>query len=754
MLLFQIRLFLRIIAKSKEAYFLKIISLAVAFACSTLILLFSIHEFGYDRFHQEHDQIYRVLQRNNNETFIGNRFSNKIPHDVFNTLKDKSGEECVPARVQLIGQVNGWTSHHTFRDAKFYAADTSIVSIFSFDIVNGSLKEFREKEGTLILSARTSQMYFGTPQSAGKKLHLYTWGDTLVFTVAAVYKDYPTNSHEEFNSFIRLDSATLQSLHFDSQHTGVYVKVQRGSKAQVEDRLSHRPFANDLTYRIQPIADIYFGPRVAGEDAKHGDQYSILILICIAALILFLSLTSFVNLTTLTLPDRSKELAIKKLAGTSQTQLTFNFAKESIGVVSISLFLGVAVLLFISGWMNTILSIDIVALLGQANVQLVMILILLFLIVAIAPLFMTPRFTRATPNRLLSTETITFPKFKKTIMLLQLGISIFLIVSSMVIKRQINYSLLKEPGRNYDQIVYVSYPKGLTQEGLASMRQEWKKSNANVVDLMATSQLPDRVSSKELHSPFYFVSVDRGFKDFFGLEMRQGNWFGANDRDTMTVVINERGSAIRGQQNGQVVGVFKDLSGQFNQPEKPLKLYVSSHVNYNYLCIRILEVDIRRTVRFLENYFGQDGRPASVQFLDKHFEEWLKYQDKLNALSQLLAIISGVLSCFAIYGLSISIVRDKLKQIAIHKLCGASIFSLTRLLVKEFTNQMLWAILIFGPLTYISLKEVLRNFVFTTNFSWLDPVVPLAYCLIVITLLCGFQTLSLNRADLTSALKR
>ncbi len=754
MLLFQIRLFLRIIAKSKEAYFLKIISLAVAFACSTLILLFSIHEFGYDRFHQKHDLIYRVLQRNNNETFIGNRFSNKIPHDVFNTLKYKSDEECVPARVQLMGQVNGWTSHRTFRDAKFYAADTSIVSIFSFDIVNGSLKEFREKEQTMILSVGASQTYFGTPQSVGKKLHLYTWGDTLVFTVAAVYKDYPANSHEEFNSFIRLDSATLQSLHFDSQHTGVYVKVQRGSKAQVEDRLNHLPFANDLTYRMQPIADIYFGPRVAGEDAKHGDQYSILILICIAALILFLSLTSYVNLTTLTLPDRSKELAIKKLAGTSQTQLTFNFAKESIGVVSISLFLGVAVLLFISGWMDSILSIDIVALLGQANVQLVMILILLFLLVAIAPLFMTPRFTRATPNRLLSTETITFPKFKKTIMLLQLGISIFLIVSSMVIKRQINYSLLKEPGRNYDQIVYVSYPKGLTQEGLASMRQEWKKSNANVVDLMATSQLPDRVSSKELHSPFYFVSVDRGFKDFFGLEMRQGNWFGANDRDTMTVVINERGNAIRGQQNGQVVGVFKDLSGQFNQPEKPLKLYVSSHVNYNYLCIRILEVDIRRTVRFLEDYFGQDGRPASVQFLDKHFEEWLKYQDKLNALSQLLAIISGVLSCFAIYGLSISIVRDKLKQIAIHKLCGASIFSLTRLLVKEFANQMLWAILIFGPLTYISLKEVLRNFVFTTNFSWLDPVVPLAYCLIVITLLCGFQTLSLNRADLTSALKR
>jgi putative ABC transport system permease protein len=441
------------------------------------------------------------------------------------------------------------------------------------------------------------------------------------------------------------------------------------------------------------------------------------------------------------------------LAGTSQTSLTINFAKESVLVVGMSLILGVLILAFISNWIKTILSVDIVSLFLQGDLQLVLILMVLFLIIAIAPLFMTLRFTQATPNRLLSTETITFPRFKRTIMFLQLGLSIFLIVASMVIKRQINYSLIKEPGRNYDQIVYVNYPKDLTNEGLASMRLAWKKINANVVDLMATSQLPDRVSSKELNSEFYFVSVDRGFKDFFELEMVRGNWFKANDGDSI-IVVNEQGNARLKNNSGNVIGVFKDLSGQFNQPEKPLKINVSSYSNYNYLCIRILEVDIRRTVQFLEKYFEQDGQKATVSFLNKRFEEWLKYQDKLNALSEILAIISGLLSCFAIYGLSISIVRDKLKQIAIHKLCGASIFSLTRLLVKEFARQMLMAILIFGPLTYIIIKEMLRNFVFTTNFNWLDPIVPLAYCLVIITLLCGFQTLSLNREDLSSALKR
>lgn len=748
----QTRLFIRIIAKSSETYFLKIITLAIAFACSTLILLFSINEFEYDKFHQNYDSVFRILKRNNDESYIGNRFSNKIPFDVYPVLKSGHRDSLIAARVKLLDKINVITNDQRFSDSKLYAADPDITNIFSFELLDGSLNAFHDNDRAIMLSSSTANKYFGTTQSQGKQVKIYTFSDTLLFTVAAVYKDYPQNSHEEFNSFVRFDSSAMRALHFNPQDAGMYTKLLRSDKSTIENAINKLYDSDELTLRLQPISEIYFGPRVAGEDSKHGDQYSIIILICISALILFLSLTSFINLTTLTLPYRSKELAIKKLAGTSQASLVIAFIKESALVVGLSLVVGIVLLTLLSSWVKSILDLDVVSLLLEGNPQLVFILFALFLVIAIAPIFMTLRFTRATPNRLLSTDTITFPRFKRTIIFLQLGISIFLIVASMVIKRQINYSLLKEPGRNYDQIVYVNYPKDLTNEGLASMRVAWKKINANVVDLMATSQLPDRVSSKELQSEFYFVSVDRGFKDFFELEMVEGNWFKANDGDSIAV-INELGNTLLTHDARNVVGVFKDLSGQFNQPEKPIKINVASYVNYNYLCIRILEVDIRRTVDFLEKYFEKDGEKAKVSFLDKRFEEWLTYQDRLNMLSEILAIISGLLSCFAIYGLSISIVRDKLKQIAIHKLCGASTFSIIKLLVKEFTRQMLMAILIFGPATYIIIKEMLRNFVFTTGFNWLDPIVPLAYCLVIITLLCGFQTLSLNREDLTSALK-
>jgi putative ABC transport system permease protein len=99
------------------------------------------------------------------------------------------------------------------------------------------------------------------------------------------------------------------------------------------------------------------------------------------------------------------------------------------------------------------------------------------------------------------------------------------------------------------------------------------------------------------------------------------------------------------------------------------------------------------------------------------------------------------------------LVRDKLKQIAVHKLYGAHTIHITYLLVMEFVKQMAIALAIFGPLTYILLNELLRTFVFATKFSWLDPVYPIAYCAFVIVSICGFQAISLSRTDFASALK-
>ncbi len=741
----QSRLFARIISKNREAYLLKVISLAVAFASSTLIALFSLNEFGYDRFHSESQAIFRVLQRNNHEEFSGNRLTSKIPVGVYNTLSSFP-DSLIVARVKVMNSVGVVVNKQLHHDQKIHTADSSLLSIFTFNATQGALKSFEGNSPVVILSEKMSVQYFGTTQSVGATFKLHSLGDTLYCKVAAVFRDFPANSHEDFGVFLRFDPKSISTLNFNPEDFNLYGRLLQGSKTIYAERLNKNP---ELTYSLQPIESIYFGARVVGEEARHGDEYSIWILICITGLILFLALTSFVNLTTLTLPHRSKELAIKKFSGTSKGVIMLGFAKESFALVGISFALGLVILLSANTFIEPILLIDTGKLLLSADQSLIMIALLLIIIGGVAPLFMANKFAGATPTRLLRTETITFPKFKRVIAFMQLGISIFLIVASLVIRRQVNHSLVKEPGRNHYQVVYLNYPADYTNEGLWDLRAHWKRNNPNIQDVMATSQLPNRIQSKELDSDLYFITVDRGFLDFFDLKTTQGRWFQANDEAPLAVV----NKAAQLKPNNEIIGVVENMSEQFNQTQKPIKYLVNNQVNYNFLCVRILEVNIRRTVTYLSTFFTSPADPLKITFMDTHFEEWLHYQDRLNKLSEMLAIISGVLSCFAIYGLSISLVRDKLKQIAIHKLYGASIVRITRLLAREFALQMGLAILIFGPFTYIFLKEFLRNFVYTTLFQWTDSIYPLSYCILVILALCGFQAYCLNRADLTGALK-
>lgn len=391
---FQTRLFLRIIAKNREVYLLKIITLAIAFACSTLIALFSLNEFGYDRFHRNNNSVFRVLQRNNDETYSGNRLSTRIPVEVFSALQSRSADSMIISRIKVMNELSILAGKQIFQDQKIHATDPEITHIFSFDILDGSVNEFHESAQAVMLSSSTALKFFGTIQATGKKIKICAVGDTLLFSVVAVYKDYPKNSHEEFNSFIRFDTLSLQSLKFNHRDAGVYGRALHHNTAHLETEINNLLQPTELVYKFQPISEIYFGPRVMGEDAKHGDHYSIVILICITALIFFLALTNFVNLTTLTLPHRSKELAVKKLAGASQLNLVFTFAKESFYIVGISFVLGILLLVLTSDLVEPILSLSLISLLIEGDVLLILIMTGLTLILGIVPLFMTFKFTK------------------------------------------------------------------------------------------------------------------------------------------------------------------------------------------------------------------------------------------------------------------------------------------------------------------------------------------------------------------------
>jgi putative ABC transport system permease protein len=731
-------------------YFLKVVTLAVAFAASILVILFSIHEGEYDTHYKDPDRVFRLLARNTDKDYPGNRLSTLMPPGLLPGINNKFKDSIIISRVKALNDVSVTASGKSLYSQRIYAADATIDEIFSFETTDGNIDNFNESNGVVaILSRRLASQYFGENPPVGKTIRLTTFGDTLSVAVVAVFNDFPSNTHENFDFFIRYDSSAIAALNFDPDQASVYARLSpENIKPPALDE-----FKDDHTeYLLQPVKEIYFGPRVSYEEARHGDMYSMVILICIVSLIFLLAVCSFVNLSTITLPYRAKEIAVKKLAGTTQRQLLFQFVYESLTLTNISLLLGVMILIGSSYYLRAQLGIDIVHMLANINFGFLGAVVLIVSAVVISPVFMVIRFIRASPTRLLSTDAITFPRFKRIITIVQLGVSILLIVSSIVIRRQINYSLVKEPGQNYDQIVFMACPPNIPDTAIYNIQAGWPYRNPHMVDAIAVSQLPGRVRSKHVGSDLFVLQADWNFMNFFQFDMQEGRWFDLTGDDSSTIV-NQMALKRMSEVDSNVIGIIQDFNSSFNQPEQPVEIRFVPNTHYNWLCFRVREVDIRRTVKWIQWRMSERGYYGSVYFLNPHFESWLNHQDRLNALSGILTLISAFLAGCAIYGLTVSLVRDKLKEIAMHQLFGARTADVTRLLAIGLLRQMLMALIFFGPLTYILLTELLKTFVYATNFSWLDPAYPVGYCLVVIIGLCAYQALNLSRGDFASALK-
>ena len=515
-----------------------------------------------------------------------------------------------------------------------------------------------------------------------------------------------------------------------------------------EEQINQLFSDSSSTYKLQPVREIYFGPRVVGENTRHGDFYCVMILGCIAVLIVVLATTNFVNLVSLTLPARSKELAIRKVAGATRPPLLSLMAKESATVVLVSLMISAAAIAISIAPAKEYLSIDFLEWLRNNSTTTYVILALLLIAIAIAPLFPAWAFIKASPGRLLSTDAITFPRMKKVITVIQLGISISLIIASLVIDRQISRSLIKEPGKNHDQVVYTKWPQGMSRQYLNRLKNEWPRDNASIVELTAVSHTPDNILSKPVGKNYYQLNVDHDFKEFFRLEMTDGRWFGAMDDDS--VVVNEAGIATI----TKPMGVIKNFSGIYNLPDKPVHLSIKNDES-NFIMIRVLEVDIRKTLNTISRSFTEiSGRPTNISFLDRNYADTLAYEDKLNKFSSLLALISGIMACCSIYALSLSRMNDSVKQIAIRKTFGATDGQIVGRLSYQFLELMLGSLFFFGPVTYLLLQEWLRNFAYSAKFSWSDPLISIGICLVIVGITNVLMLMRINTNTLKDLLRR
>lgn len=746
------KLFFRLVSRTWEVFGLKLLTLTIAFACTVIVLVFAIHEFTHDAFYPEADKTFRILQRQENEKVTGNPYTSVVPASTYFTIKDHLKTDLTLSQLRTLNGVTIVSSGGGKTDQqRIHVADGDLTDVLYFKAASGSLQTFRSKNRMAILSASTAIVYFNTIDISGKQISLFSGYDTITCTVAAVFEDFPTNSHETFEFIVNLDSATVSDLGYDTRKSAVYGKLSPGADlVKTQEKLNQLVQTKNLSYTLQPLPKIYFGRRVTGEHARHGDEYSISILLVITGLILFLAAITYINLTTLTIPPRAKEVAIKKVAGATHTHLTFLFLRESFLLTSIALLLSAVLVALLSPVTRSYLNIDLFSLIKANADILFIIVVILFSVIVIAPVIVILKFIRARPGRLLREESLSFPALKRVITFLQLGTSLSLIVGSLVVQRQINRSLIKEPGRNYYQVAVIPFPQKLNHESFYNLKVAWPRSDAHIVEILGLSHLPSALNGRELNTNWPYLKTDPDFISFFGLKLEQGRWFRSNAENAF--VINRKGASLINRKS-LPVGVIENFGCMYGQPEIPLRIEIGKFSEFNFLCVKVLEVDIRETAARL-SAFADSSNPAPVSFLDNGFVQWLSYEDKLNSLSQLLVAISAILSCCAIYGLSISLARDKAKQIAIHKIAGASPLNIIVILINQLLKPLAIALLTIGPIAALLITEWLRKFAYATQLSFGDLIIALFFCSVIVLLTCSYQAMKLNRVSLSASLKK
>jgi putative ABC transport system permease protein len=742
----RLLLFLRLFRAQWGIYSLKLVSLAIAFACTILVVAFASKEFDVNESQPNSGQIVRVIRRNDAIDYNRNRLSDRIPVKVQKIISSVSGDSIEWCRVTVLEQVIA-TGTKRLRGTPFHAVDPSVINVFDFDIAHGDLANF--DKGSILLSSSSAIALFGNEASAGQRVDIATTKDTVALTVAAVFRDWK-NMHEKFQVLLA-NEGTARRLGYTDSASAMYGRTHASLDLDaLATNIATKSAEQDISYRLQPLREIYFGPRVTGENARHGDSYSVWILICISSLILLLAISNYANLTTLTLPARSVELAIGKVAGANSFTLCLRLLQESLTMCAMAMMAGVGVLALSASTLQTLFAIDVTAWTHDLSWSAVAALLLIFGIAIAAPTYQIIVFTSATPRRLLSTEVISFPAFKRVITILQLGVSISLIAAGLVIERQIDRSLIKEPGWNQDQVVYLRYPDDLTR--LDDMKLGWKRNNPNIVGVTAASQLPNYLQSRDTSGRFHRIVVEHDFFSFFGMEIVKGRGFRVNDQDS--VMVNAQGAAL--DVTPAPIGVVSDFSSAFNQPASAVQIrQTNDYRDYAFLFIRIYEVNIRDTKAYLTRFFKEIGvADPQISFLDPHYENVLLYEDTLNGLSRLLTAVGIAMACCAIYALGLSRLNDNLKQIAIRRTFGATRAQIVTMLSREILERLLAAVLFFGPVTFLLLRTWLKNFVYAAKIHWADPVLALAVCAAIVVAINLTLIFNLGRTATSDALRR
>lgn len=784
-----IKVAMRNITKSKPHSYINLIGLALGLASVIMISVYVFSELSFDKFHSDPQQIYRVLsktKRGGNELIFP-----QGPPALAPALTSNFPEIVMATRVRYADRpLIQYGDKFNYEDHAFYA-DSSFLKIFDFELVKGNRETALNQPNTVVLTETVAKKYFGDEDPINK---IITMEGSHPLLVTGVAKEVPPNSHFYFEVLISFQTYVVPDGYLADLNSWVwmgfltYVKTYEGADvASLENKIARhitssetRYEENDLKIELQSLPDIYLGsshlsnPHNIFRTNSYNTIYS---LMAVGLLIILIASFNYINLSIAMSMSRFKEIAMRKVLGSTKSKLIFQFILESVLYAFLSLMIAVGLLVVSQQFLPE--SITSKLYLDNASLLVCCLFIFLFvlLIGVVSGFFPALRLASISSLDLLKgTFKLKQGHMRNVLIGFQFALSAALVAISLIIGQQIEFFTNKSLGFQKEGIVAINIGSDQVIGKTEPLRNQLR-AHSNILSISQASHIMgEGLSSGPLllqgEDPedaiqMNYFQTDYNFLNTMGLELIEGRYFSEDfSRDsTASILLNE--TAIKtlglseplgklvnfaGGQEREIIGVVKDFHfNSLHQAITPMAI-IMPFTNVSQLMVRFEGDNLYRTLSGMEGIWKESfpNVPFEFQFLDDHLKSLYQKESFFANVIQFFTILATGIACLGLYSLAAISLAGKVKQISIRRVLGAPIQSIVLLTGKNFLLLVIISTLLSWPLVWYVMNGWLDNFAYHIEISpWFFAITLGAIILITVVTISYhlFKAVTINPAE-------
>lgn len=753
-----LRVSLRSFKKDKFFTLLNILGLSLGIATFIVIISFVLFEWSYDDFHSKKDSTYRVLTHWNNglksEKMVvtGTKIAHIAAHDI-PEVKQVAKFFPIGSRVPISLKVGD----RVFQEQDFAFADPSFLQIFDFDLKHGDLNTALNEPNALIITEEMAYKYFDSEDILGK---IITVNGNTELIITGVLSTPPKNSS--------LSIGALASFSHVAENYGIswfpmnfmtFVWLQEDADINKVSDFFHARFMEEmasemgdtetLQFNLQPLMDIHMQEDVAMDIGRRGNKQNTFAFLFIGAFILLIACINYINLSTAQSDKKSREVGIRKVLGSSRRSLIGRYLGETAVITYLSIFLAIVFTELSLPYINQVIDLTIpfdISTSWQWPAFLLTLAVIITLLSGSYPALFLSSFQpiAALKGSFLSTKSGN--SFRKALVIFQFSISIFLIIATLVIYKQVDYGREKKLGFDQEQIIVVPLAERATYDKLTAIEVELRnhpsiQSTSKVSEILGQIRAGYGYDAEGLlnknNNNCTGFSVDRNGLSTMGLHLIAGSDFtkiSENDSIWHYIVnrqlINDLGwtpeeaigkdFSLLPMPEGKLIGVVEDFHfSSLHHKIGPIVLTFIDHEISN-LYVRTSVHQTRAAMDHIKATFKSIVPESSIEpvFLIDELDDMYQNETKTSLLLILFTGLSIVIGCLGLLGLTAFMVEKKYKEIGIRKIMGAGISQIIKSLSWKFVRLILLANVIIAPIAYFTMNHWLNNFAYAITISW------------------------------------